>query len=85
MVRLPTGDHDDVLEDGVNVRPGAHLAGYVTCREDAFVGIGASVIHEVTIGGRAIVCAGAVVIRDAADDVTVMGCPARPRPGTPAP
>jgi sugar O-acyltransferase (sialic acid O-acetyltransferase NeuD family) len=76
-------DHDDVLEDGVNICPGAHLAGNVTCREDVFVGIGAAVIQGVTIGRRAIVGAGAVVIRDVADDTTVVGCPARERPRPP--
>jgi sugar O-acyltransferase (sialic acid O-acetyltransferase NeuD family) len=73
-------DHDDVLENGVNVCPGVHLAGNVTCREDAFVGIGASVIQGVTIDRRAVVGAGAVVLRDVADDTTVIGCPAHARP-----
>jgi len=73
-----TVDHDDVFEDGVNVSPGAHLAGTVTCREDAFIGIGAAIIQGVTIGRRATVGAGAVVIRDVPDGVTVVGTPARP-------
>lgn len=72
-------DHDDVLEDGVNICPGVHLAGAVTCREDAFVGIGASVIQGVVIGRRAVVGAGAAVIRDVPDDTTVLGVPARSR------
>ena len=71
-------DHDDVLEDGVNVSPGAHLAGFVTCREDAFIGIGAAIIQGVTIGRGAIVGAGAAVIRDVPDGATVVGTPARP-------
>jgi sugar O-acyltransferase (sialic acid O-acetyltransferase NeuD family) len=73
-----TIDHDDVLEDGVNVSPGAHLAGFITCREDAFIGIGAAIIQGVTIGRGAVVGAGAAVIRDVADGATVVGTPARP-------
>lgn len=71
-------DHDDVLEDGVNLSPGVHLAGTVTCREDSFIGIGASVVPGVTIGRRSIVGAGATVIANVPDDVTVVGTPARP-------
>jgi acetyltransferase-like isoleucine patch superfamily enzyme len=42
------------------------------------VGIGATVIQGVTIGDRAVVGAGAVVIRDVAPDTTVVGVPAAP-------
>ena len=56
-----TVDHDNVIEDGVHVSPGCHLAGNVTCRRDAFLGTGAAVIPQVTIGERAIIAAGAVV------------------------
>lgn len=72
-----TIDHDDVLEDGVQICPGAHLAGLVTCREDAFIGTGAAIIPGRTIGRRAVVGAGATVVRDIPDDVTAVGCPAR--------
>lgn len=72
-----TVDHDCVLEDGVHVSPGAHLTGNVTCRTYAFVGAGAVVIPGRTIGARAVVGAGAIVISDVADNVTVVGCPAR--------
>ncbi len=72
-----SADHDNVLEDGVNLSPGVHLAGTVTVREDAFVGVGASAIPGVTIGRRAVVGAGATVVSDVPDDVTVVGTPAR--------
>jgi acetyltransferase EpsM len=70
-------DHDSRLEDGVNLCPGARLAGGVLCREDSFVVIGAAVIQGVTIGRRAVVGAGAAVIADVEDEATVAGCPAR--------
>jgi sugar O-acyltransferase (sialic acid O-acetyltransferase NeuD family) len=72
-----TIDHDNVLADGVNVSPGVHFAGNVHCGEDAFIGVGAAAVPGVRIGARATVGAGAVVIRDVPDGVTVVGNPAR--------
>jgi sugar O-acyltransferase (sialic acid O-acetyltransferase NeuD family) len=72
-----SADHDNVLEDGVSLSPGAHLAGAVTLREDCFIGVGASAIPGVTIGRRVMVGAGATVVDDVPDDVTVVGTPAR--------
>jgi sugar O-acyltransferase (sialic acid O-acetyltransferase NeuD family) len=70
-------DHDNSLADGVQVCPGAHLAGRVTCGEDVFIGTGAAVVPGVTIGPKAIVGAGAVVIADVPARATVVGNPAR--------
>ena len=67
-----------MIEDGTHVCPGVHLGGNVVCEARAYVGIGASVVQGVRIGERAVVGAGAVVIRDVAADTTVVGCPARP-------
>lgn len=72
-------DHDCLLEDGVHLSPGTALAGGVTVREAAWVGIGASVIQRVTIGARARVGAGAAVITDVAADGLAIGCPAKVR------
>lgn len=72
-----TVDHDCRLAAGVHVGPGAHLTGGVVCGEDALVGAGAVVIPGRTIGARAVIGAGSVVLSDVADDVTVVGSPAR--------
>lgn len=73
-----TIDHDVVIRDGVHVSPGAHLAGDIVVGDCAWIGIGASIINGLEIGQRAIVGAGASVVNDVADDVTVVGVPARP-------
>ena len=71
-----TIDHDNILEDGVQVCPGVHLAGNVRCGADAFIGTGASAIPGISIGANAIVGAGGVVIRDVPGGATVVGNPA---------
>jgi sugar O-acyltransferase (sialic acid O-acetyltransferase NeuD family) len=71
-----TVDHDNVIEDGVHISPGCHLAGNVICRADAFVGTGASIIPRTEIGTRAVIGAGAAVISDLPPDVLAVGCPA---------
>jgi acetyltransferase-like isoleucine patch superfamily enzyme len=47
-------------------------------RRGASIGTGAVILGGLTIGGRAIVGAGAVVTRDVPDGTTVAGNPARP-------
>jgi acetyltransferase EpsM len=71
-----TVDHDNLIEDGVHISPGCHLAGNVICRADAFIGTGASIIPRTEIGARAVIGAGAAVISDVPSDVLAVGCPA---------
>jgi len=68
-------DHDCILEDGVHLSPGVHLAGEVTVGSCSWIGIGTSVIQGVSIGQRVIVGAGTAVIKNIGDDVTVVGVP----------
>lgn len=75
-----TVDHDNVLEDGVNIAPGAHLAGGVQVGDGAFIGIGATIKGWLRIGAGATVGAGAVVLREVPDGATVVGNPAKPMP-----
>ena len=70
-------DHDCHLDDYVHVSPGAHLAGGVKVGSCSWVGIGACVKQQVTVGARVRVGAGAVVVSDVQDDLTVAGVPAR--------
>jgi sugar O-acyltransferase (sialic acid O-acetyltransferase NeuD family) len=69
-------DHDNTVEDNVQIAPGCNLAGRVTCRRDCFIGTGATIIPCVVIGEGAYVAAGATVTRPVKPHTLVAGCPA---------
>lgn len=73
-----TVDHDCLLDDYVHVAPGAHLSGNVRVGRGSWIGIGSSVRQGVSLGERVMVGAGAVVVADVPDGLTVAGIPARP-------
>lgn len=77
-----TVSHDTRLGSFVTVSPGASIAGHVAVGEKAWIGVGAVISNgtpgrPVRIGARAVVGAGAVVIRDCDEDGVYAGVPAR--------
>jgi sugar O-acyltransferase (sialic acid O-acetyltransferase NeuD family) len=78
-------EHDCVLEDGVEIGPGAVLAGRVQVGANSWICTGASVAPRVRIGRNAIIGAGAAVVDDVPDAVVAVGVPARPIPGRTTP
>jgi sugar O-acyltransferase (sialic acid O-acetyltransferase NeuD family) len=73
-----TIEHECKLAVGVHIGPGAKLAGLVQVDEFSFIGTGAIILPRVNIGKNVIVGAGAVVTKNIADNLTVVGNPARP-------
>ncbi|MCH7535448.1 MAG: acetyltransferase [Bacteroidetes bacterium] len=73
-----TVDHDCMLANGVHLSPGVLLAGEVKIGERSWIGIGATVNRGITIGNDVMIGAGAVVINDIEDGLTVVGNPAKP-------
>ncbi len=72
-------DHDCDLGAGVHISPGVNLAGSVVVGEASWIGIGASVRQLLKIGSDVIVGAGATVVNDIQDSLTVVGVPAKSR------
>jgi len=71
-----TIDHDCKLSNGVHVSPGANLSGGIAVGEASWIGVGATVCQLVSIGRDVVVGAGAAVISNVQDSVTVVGVPA---------
>lgn len=70
-------DHHCFIGECATIDPGVVLAGNVSIHRHAHIHTGATVINKITIGERAIVGAGSVVIRDVPSDDKVVGNPAR--------
>jgi sugar O-acyltransferase (sialic acid O-acetyltransferase NeuD family) len=73
-----TVGHDAVLADRVTVYPGANVSGSVFLDEDVTVGSNAVILQGLKVGRGTFVGAGAVVTRDLAPGLVVVGAPARP-------
>jgi sugar O-acyltransferase (sialic acid O-acetyltransferase NeuD family) len=73
-----TVGHDTVFADFVTIYPGANISGSVHLETGVTVGSNAVVLQGRTVGADAFVGAGAVVTRDVAPGVVVVGSPARP-------
>lgn len=70
-------DHDCILEEGVHVSVGAHIAGSVHIGARTWVGIGACVSNNLSLCPDCMVGAGAVVVKDVTHPGTFVGVPAR--------
>jgi sugar O-acyltransferase (sialic acid O-acetyltransferase NeuD family) len=74
--------HDTAFGDHASVMPNAAVSGGVTGGHRVLVGTGAAVRDGVRLGDDVRIGAGAAVVGDVAAGLTVVGVPARPRPGT---
>lgn len=70
-------DHDCILEEGVEIAPGATLCGRVTVNKFSWVCAGATIGPRVTIGENSIIGAGATVLSDVPPNSVYVGTPAR--------
>lgn len=69
--------HDVKIADNVQISAGVIIAGSTEIGEATYVGMGALLKEEIVVGRESIISMGAVVMKDVADEVIVMGNPAR--------
>lgn len=78
LKRSASVGHHAILEDFVNLNPGAILSGFCTIGEGTEIGVGATVLNNVSIGKRCLIGAGSVVTKDIPDGVIAYGNPCKP-------
>jgi len=74
--------HDVIIEDFVNIAPGAHVSGNVWIKRGCWVGTGAVINQgnnerKLSIGAGTTIGSGAVVIKDCDEQAVYVGAPAR--------
>lgn len=69
--------HDTVIEDYVTLLWNVNVSGAERIRKGATLGSGSTIIQGIEIGRNSFVGAGAVVIRDVAENKTAVGVPSR--------
>ena len=72
-----TIEHESILKSNVFIAPSVSLAGRVTIGNSCYIGIGSSIIEKIIVGNFATVGAGAVVLDDVSENITVAGNPAK--------
>jgi sugar O-acyltransferase (sialic acid O-acetyltransferase NeuD family) len=70
--------HDTVIEDYASFMPSVNISGEVHIEQNVYVGTGAKIINQLTIGNATIVGAGAVVSKSLPKNCTAVGIPAKP-------
>ena len=70
-------EHECMVGEFAHIGPGAVLCGNVKIGDGTFVGANAVIRQGISIGKNAMIGAGAVVVKNVADNVTVVGVPAK--------
>lgn len=73
-----TVGHDTTIGDYSSIMPGVNISGEVAIQQGVYIGTGAKIINQLTLGEWSVVGAGAVVSKDVAPETTVVGVPAKP-------
>ena len=69
--------HHTIVGDYCSIMPGANVAGACTIGSATYIGMGAIILDHRTVGSHSVIGAGSVVTRDVADNVQVIGAPAK--------
>ena len=69
--------HDCDVQHFSSLMADVKLAARVNINKKVYVGLGATIINDVSIGKSSIIGAGSVVLRSQKDQITVFGNPAK--------
>jgi len=69
--------HDVIIKDFCSFMPSVNISGEVIINNGVYIGTNATIINQKKIGKWATIGAGAVIIKDVPDGVTVVGNPGR--------
>lgn len=72
-----TVGHDTYIKNFSSFMPAVNISGEVIIEKSVYVGTGASIINQLSIGSYTIVGAGAVVSKDLPSNCTAVGIPAK--------
>jgi sugar O-acyltransferase (sialic acid O-acetyltransferase NeuD family) len=75
--RGATIGHDTHIGAFSRIQPGSNLGGLSRIGRGVTVGIGATLLERLVVGDNAVIGAGSVVLHDVAENVVVVGTPAR--------
>ncbi|KQS37802.1 acetyltransferase [Pedobacter sp. Leaf194] len=73
-----TVGHDTEIHDYCSFMPSVNVSGEVVIENEVYVGTGAKIINQLSIGTKTIVGAGAVVYKSLPANCTAVGIPAKP-------
>lgn len=76
--------HDCIVEDFVNIAPGANISGFVHLERGCWIGTGAAVNQgdaekRLVVGQNTVIGSGSVVVKDCEADKIYVGIPAKTR------
>lgn len=70
--------HDSFLGSFSSFMPSINISGEVEINKGVYVGTGAKIINQLSIGKNSVIGAGAVVTKNIPDNCTAVGIPAKP-------
>lgn len=73
-----TVGHDTIIKDFASFMPAVNISGEVVIEEGVYVGTGAKIINQLSIGQETIIGAGSVVSKTLPEKCTAVGVPAKP-------
>lgn len=73
---MTTIGHDVKIGSFCSIMPGCCISGSATIGECSYIGTGSKILQNISIGSKCVIGAGAVVVKNFGDGLTIVGVPA---------